>query len=348
MITTIEVCRQTARRLPTIVHPPANLASPGIRRPPWAAVLAIVVAIGLVLAGGSPAGADPDGEIEDLLAEKRGLEEELIALSLLSFQQHWPAYVLQQVSAALPDATRIEELTIAGGEVTLAGRTEATDRVAQLASRLAAEPLLAIDVRRTSARNGSFRFTMALRPAFPTAEPGEGSALAGLRFESDEEVLALRRALAHDRLRKSAMRDRFTPPETVPSVLRAIRFSAQAAELELLRMSPAPRRCRGIYAEFPVVIAAQGSYAQIKRYVTSLAELPFAVRVDDLTLEPAAGGPPSLAAALTVSLITRSDCDSGPQDRPGIEPVHAMEAQLEDAVEIMRQVLTVGDRPVDK
>ncbi len=330
MITTIEVCRQTAHRLLTIIHPSVEL-----RRPPWAAVLAVVVAAGLVLAGGSLAGDDAGGEIEGLLAEQQVLEEELIALSLLGFQQHWPAYVLRQLSAALPDATRIERLAIAGGEVTFAGRSEATGHVAQFASRLAAEPLLAADVRRTIARNGAFRFTMALRPAFPAAEPGEE------RLESGEEMLALRRSLAHDRLRKSALCDRFTSPETVPAALRAIRFSAAAAELELQRMSPAPRRCRGIYTEFPVLIAARGSYAEIERYLTALAELPFALRVDDLTLEPAGGGPPSLAAALTVGLILRSDCDAGPPQPP---PVQAAEAQLEDAVEIMRQALTTrGD-----
>ncbi len=307
------------------------------RRLSWVGGVLIVLMACLMLPGRSLVGGGSDGTLAELYAEEAATREEVIALAMLSFQQEWPAYVLERLRRALPEQASIGRLELTGERLTVAGRVADARALARFGARLGAEPLLAVESLALVEGSRPDRFRLVVEPSFLSGGGGPPAAAHSLRNLT--EVRALRQALAERRRRQSARLERFIDGGALSQALRRLRTLAQEAGLELRSLSPMRPRSRGLYLESPLSIVAGGSYAQIEGFLSRLARLPITVRVEGLELEPAGDGSTGMSVRLDVHLILRPDAAPAGDERPDGPPASVTEEQLEEGLREMRRVL---------
>ncbi|HHW14964.1 MAG TPA: type 4a pilus biogenesis protein PilO [Firmicutes bacterium] len=94
----------------------------------------------------------------------------------------------------------------------------------------------------------------------------------------------------------------------LPRLAADVEAAAKASGARLLSLQPGKAEEAGGFRRFPVVLELQASSAQLEAFLHKLASLPYAVRVEGLQLNQAAGGaepgaPGTLAAHLAVALV---------------------------------------------
>ncbi|MCP4658917.1 MAG: M48 family metalloprotease [bacterium] len=198
------------------------------RRLSWVGGLLIVLMACLMLPGRSLVGGESDGALAELLAEEAASREEVIALAMLSFQQEWPAYVLERLRQALPEQTSIERLELTGERVTADGRVTDSRALARFGEQLGAEPLLAVEALSLVEGSRPARFQLVVQPSFLSVGGGQPALERSLRNVT--EVRALRQAMAERRRRQSARLERFIDGGELAQALRRIRTLARQAQ----------------------------------------------------------------------------------------------------------------------
>lgn len=72
----------------------------------------------------------------------------------------------------------------------------------------------------------------------------------------------------------------------IPGLLLDISQTALASGLTIDVFQPEPEKKEGFYAIKPIKIKAEGTYAEIARFVSDVASLPRIVTISDISLEP--------------------------------------------------------------